>query len=124
MKNKNILAIIVVFLLIGVIRIIGIRNIPSPIIVVILILCIGVGFVSSVKYNGDKTERILLLIMTILLSLIFSLIIIWYIADEKYLQSIGQYKSIYITLIAVLYFITLILAITKAIYKYNKKKNK
>lgn len=44
MKKNNFLGVVSVFILIAVIRIIGIENIPFSIIVLILTLCIIVAF--------------------------------------------------------------------------------
>lgn len=66
MKKSNLGAIVFVFIIIGVIRIIGIENIPFPVIVIVLILCMVGAFLIALKYKGNKTERMYLLVITTL----------------------------------------------------------
>ncbi|KOF55769.1 MULTISPECIES: hypothetical protein [Clostridium] len=120
MENKNVIAIIVAFVLIAIIKIIGIENIPFPVIIIILVLCSLGMFLSVMKYKGSKKERVYLLIMTILSVLLFSVLIIWVSVDNNYPQISKYYRNLFIVLIAIIFFSLLIIGGANAIYKYNK----
>lgn len=120
MNKNNILAIILVFILISVIKIIGIENIPFPVTVVILVLCMIVAWVSVLKYEGSKKERTYLLVITILVTLFLSVIVIAVVIEKSFPQISEQYKPIFIVLIAILFLSLLIVIFANAIYKYNK----
>ncbi|MCY6370619.1 hypothetical protein [Clostridium ganghwense] len=120
MKKNNIIAIVTVFILITAIRIIGIENIPFPMIVIILMLCMTVALLIALKYKGDKKERIYLLVMTILAILLFSILIIAVTIENNYPQISKQYKPIFITLMGILFLSLLITALINVAYKRNK----
>lgn len=120
MKKNNILAVILVFMLIASIRVIGIENIPFPVTVVILVLCMVVAFLSVLKYKGSEKERIYLLLMTILVLLLLSVIVTAVVIEKSDPQLSAQYKPIFITIMATLFFSLLIIIFANAIYKYNK----
>lgn len=122
MKKSNIGAIVLLFILISVIKSIGIENIPFPVIVIILILCMAGAFLIALKYKGNKVERMYLLVMTILITLIFTVVVIGIAIENNYPQISEQYKPIFIDSVPILFFITLIVAIANAIYKYTNKR--
>lgn len=120
MKKNNFLGVVLVFILIAVIRIIGIENIPFSIIVLILTLCIIVAFFNVLKYKGSKKERIYLLVMTILVTLLLSVIVIAVVIQNRYPEFSQTYKPIFIALMSTLFIGLLIAVFFNAIYKYNK----
>lgn len=121
MRKSNILGIILVFALITIIRIIGIENIPFPIIILILVICMISALVIALKYKGSKKERIYLLVMTILAILLFSVFIIAVTIENNFPQVSKQYKPIFIVLMGILFLSLLVVIFANAIYKYNKR---
>lgn len=121
MNKGNIVAIILVFILIVVFRSIGIENIPFQFIVIILILCIVGALIIAFKYKGNRKERIYLLVMTALMTLLASIYVIAVAIDNNYPQISEQYKPIFIFLMAIVFISLLIVAIANAIYKSKNK---
>lgn len=121
MKKKNILAIILVFIFINIIKAIGIENIPFPVIATALALCMGTALVIALRYKGDKKEQIYLLTMTILMIILAIMFIIAVVIQNNYPQLSEQVKPIFISLMAILFVALLIVIFANAIYKFKNK---
>lgn len=121
MKKKNILAIILVFIFIDIIKSIGIENIPFPVIATLFVLCMGAALAIALRYRGDKKEQIYLLTMTILIIIIAIMIVIAVIIQNNYPQLSEQVKPIFISLMAILFVALLIAIFANAIYKSKNK---
>lgn len=122
MNKGNIVAITLIFILIVVFRSIGIENIPFQLIVIILILCMVGAFIIALKYKGNRKERIYLLVMTALMTLLASICVIAVAVDNNYPQISEQYKPIFLFLMAIVFISLLIVAIANAIYKSKNKR--
>lgn len=123
MNKKNRLTIILVFLLISSIRIIGIENIPFGLIVIIQIACIIVMFLNVFKFRGDKKEHKYLLVVTLLLTLFFSVYTIVVSIEKGFPQISEKYKPIFIILMLIIFSSLLIVILINSIIKYNRDKN-
>lgn len=106
---------------IAIIRAIGIENIPFPITIAIIIVCMIVALVMALKYKCGKKEHIYLLVETILLILGCGIVIVFLIVDKNFPEISKQYKIMFIVLIAVLFLSLLAVSIAKGIYQYNAK---
>lgn len=124
MKDRNLIGILIAFAIIAIIRVIGIQNIPSPVITILLIVCAIGMLLIAIKYKGDKKEKLYLLIMTIIMILLFSVLIIWGIVDDNYPNLSQQFKPIFISLMAILFVILLIVIFANAVYKFGNNKSK
>lgn len=120
MNKNNFFGVVIVFILIAVIRILGIDKLPLPIVVLILVACMIAAFLSTLKYKGNKKERIYLLAMTILVTLLFSTIIIAIVVESKNPELSVMYKPIFIALMAILFISLLITIFLNIIYKFSK----
>jgi type III secretory pathway component EscS len=121
MERKNFIAIIVVFVVLGVIRSIGIENIPFPVVVMVVILGLGTALVIALKYKGNKKERIYLLIMTILMIMLASVVMLAVVIQNDYPQLSEKVKPIFIGLMAILFVMFLITVYANLIYKFRNK---
>jgi peptidoglycan/LPS O-acetylase OafA/YrhL len=127
MQRKNVLAVILILIIMYIIRTVGIEDIPFSIIIIILILCAIGMFFSAFRFKGDKTERKYLLIMTILMTVLFSISMMVISIQNNYLQVLEKYKSVFKTLMVILFIALFIVALANLIYKYkrdNKFKDK
>ncbi|WP_291640248.1 hypothetical protein [Clostridium sp.] len=91
--------------------------------ITILILCMTGAFLIALKYKGNKTERMFLLVITTLITLLLSILVIEVIIENNYPQISEKYKPLILGLILILFFISLIVEIANNIYIY-KHKNK
>lgn len=121
MKKDSTLGTLLVFMFIAIIRAIGIENIPFPITIAIIIVCMIVALVMALKYKCGKKEHIYLLVETILLILGCGIVIVFLIVDKNFPEISKQYKIMFIVLIAVLFLSLLAVSIAKGIYQYNAK---
>ncbi|MCD2349058.1 hypothetical protein [Clostridium guangxiense] len=124
MKKNNIMAIIFVFISMSIIKVVGIENIPFPIIVLALSSCMVVAFIIALKYNCSKIERTFLLVMTTLVTLIAIILITGIFIENKYPQISEKYKPIIVTVIPIIFVIFLMVVVANAVYKFGNNKSK
>lgn len=124
MEKKNFVAILIAFVLLAIIKIIGIENIPFNIIVMVLMICVIGMFVSALKFKGIKKEKQLLICITLLIILLIGVLMTAVYIDNNYQQISNQYKPMFITIMAVLFVCLLIALFANLIYKRNNKLNK
>ena len=123
MEKKNRLAIMLVFILMFIIRLIGIENIPFNFLIGFFAICIILMFFFVYRFKGDKVEHKYLLSMTLLITLLAVILILAIYIQNSYPQISKQYKPIFIGIIVVLFFSVIVVAFANLIYK-NKNSNK
>lgn len=121
MERKNFIAIIVVFVVLGIIRSIGIENIPFLVVVMVVILGLGAALVIALRYKSDKKERIYLLIMTILMIMLAGIVMLTVVIQNDYPQLYEKGKPIFIGLMVILFVTFLITVYANLIYKFRNK---
>lgn len=120
MKNKNFIAIVIVFVLLAIIRLKGIENIPFNLIVFILVICIVGMLISVGRFKGKKKERQMFIVMTLNITLLIAMVIIAVYIENNYPQLSEHVKPIFITLMAILFVTLLMVIFANALYKSNK----
>ncbi len=123
-SKKNILATIIILIIMAFIRIMGIDDIPQPIIFAILLLIILYLFIFVFKYKGDKKERIYLLVMTIQAAILVIILVVAVTVQNKYQDISYRYKPTFVTLMAILFLSLIVTVYSLGFYKYKKNKFK
>ena len=124
MERKNFVAIAIVFVLLAIIKIIGIQNMPFNMIAVVLMICVIGMFLSVLKFKGIKKEKQLLICITLLIVLLIGVLMTAVYIENNYKQISNQYKPVFITIMAVLFVCLLIALFANVIYKRNNKLKK
>ncbi|MGY0373102.1 hypothetical protein [Clostridium sp. JNZ J1-5] len=121
MEKKNVVAIIVVFVLLTIIKIIGVENIPFNMIIIILTICVIGMILSAFKFKGIKKEKQLLLFMTLLIVLLIGTLMAAVYIENNYPQISNQYRPVFITIMAILFLCLLIAVLANVMYKHNNR---
>lgn len=124
MERKNFVAIAIVFVLLAIIKIIGVENIPFNMIAIVLTICVIGMFLSVLKFKGIKKEKQLLICITLLIVLLIGILMAAVYMENNYPQISNQYKPVFITIMSVLFVCLLIALFANVIYKHNNKFNK
>jgi phosphatidylglycerophosphate synthase len=120
MNNKNVLIVLLLLVSIAAVRFIGIDKIPFLIVSIILILCMSLAVSSVLRYKGSNKGRNYLIAMTIVAVLLICTVITAVIIQNNFPQLSGQIKPIFISLMAILFIILLVLIFSNALYKINE----
>lgn len=120
MNNKNVLIVLLLLVSIAAVRFIGIDKIPFLIVSIILILCMSLAVSSGLRYKGSNKGRNYLIAMTIVAVLLICTVITAVIIQNNFPQLSGQIKPIFISLMAILFIILLVLIFSNALYKINE----
>jgi phosphatidylglycerophosphate synthase len=120
MNNKNVLIVLLLLVSIAAVRFIGIDKIPFLIVSIILILCMSLAVSSGLRYKGSNKGRNYLIAMTIVAVLLICTVITAVIIQKNFPQLSGQIKPIFISLMAILFIILLVLIFSNALYKINE----
>lgn len=125
-SKKNILATIIILIIMAFIRIMGIDDIPQPMLFAILLLIILYLFIFVFKYKGDKKERVYLLVMTIQAAILVIILVVSVTVQNKYQDISYRYKPIFVTLMAILFLslIATVYSLGFCKYKNNKFRDK
>lgn len=120
MNKKNIPIVLLLLVAIAAFRFIEIDKIPFLIVSIILILCMSLAVSSVLRYKGSNKGRNYLIAMTIVAILLICTVITAVSIQNKFPQISGQIKPIFISLMALLFIIFLVLIFANALYKLNE----
>lgn len=113
-------AIILVFIVIAIFRVIGIENIPFKITTIIMISALILAIFSVIRYKGNKKEHAYLIVMTLQLVIFVGTLIIGVILQNNYPSLSDKYKPIITTLIVIIFISLVVTACLNAIIKFKK----
>lgn len=122
MQKKSRIAIIVSFILIAIIRSIGIEKMPIKFAIGFFTILIILMFFFVYRFKGNKVERKYLLAMTVMITLIMIATMMLTITVDSYPQLSKQYKPVVLIIISILYISLMGIAIANIIYKSKNNK--
>ncbi|WP_411681925.1 hypothetical protein [Clostridium thailandense] len=122
MQKKSRIAIIVSFILIAIIRSIGIEKMPIKFAIGFFTILIILMFFFVYRFKENKVERKYLLAMTVMITLIMIATMMLTITVDSYPQLSKQYKPVILIIISILYISLMGIAIANIIYKSKNNK--
>ena len=122
MRKKSRIAIIVSFILIAIIRSMGIEKMPIKFAIGFFTILIILMFFFVYRFKGNKVEHKYLLAMTVMITLIMIATMILTITVDSYPQLSKQYKPVILIVISILYISLMVIAIANIIYKSKNNK--
>jgi uncharacterized membrane protein YfcA len=122
MNNKSVRLALTLFVMSAVVRLIGIDKFPFSVVVFTLMVCMVISFASVLRYKGSKKERIYLVALMIIITLLMCTVVAASIMQNNSTQLFEQLKPILFSLIGVFYIALFLLALAKFINKRNENR--